>query len=339
MRYTGTDCPYCGRKFTDSDDVVTCPECGTPAHRECWESAGGCPNAHKHEGGFVWEAPAPAVTPEVREEPAAPRGETVLCPACGTPSPEGTEKCPVCGLDLGMLGGEVTFEGNDPVGFRRERKEENGDAYNADGGGLRIDDIPAGEFATYLGASAPTYIFRFRRMDARGSSRSWNWAAFFFGGAWCALKGLHRVALLVLAFTFAVSVLSFTKADVAYYNSVIDVVGEASRGEITLSEYQSKLLEAAQNIPEETQAWRTYLADALILVKCLILGLYGDLLIRKKAKNGILRSRELAHDWNTYRRYLMYGGRNRLLYPALYILSLGLVRVCAFFVARLIAGV
>ena len=34
MKYTGIPCAACGKKFTAEDDVVVCPECGTPHHRD-----------------------------------------------------------------------------------------------------------------------------------------------------------------------------------------------------------------------------------------------------------------------------------------------------------------
>lgn len=36
MDYRGQHCPICGKEFCDGDDIVVCPECGTPYHRECY---------------------------------------------------------------------------------------------------------------------------------------------------------------------------------------------------------------------------------------------------------------------------------------------------------------
>ncbi|HMO51234.1 MAG TPA: RDD family protein [Kiritimatiellia bacterium] len=36
------DCPYCRSAINTGDNVVHCPECGTPHHRDCWEENGGC---------------------------------------------------------------------------------------------------------------------------------------------------------------------------------------------------------------------------------------------------------------------------------------------------------
>ena len=53
--YFGSDCPYCGNPFTEDDDIVVCPECATPQHRECYKEKGGCVNAHLHAEGFQWQ--------------------------------------------------------------------------------------------------------------------------------------------------------------------------------------------------------------------------------------------------------------------------------------------
>ena len=41
-------CPVCNNPFNDNDDVVFCPDCGTPHHRECWIKNGKCFNEALH---------------------------------------------------------------------------------------------------------------------------------------------------------------------------------------------------------------------------------------------------------------------------------------------------
>ena len=50
-------CPYCLKPFQENDDVVVCPDCGTPAHRACWKQNGHCLYENKHASGFVWQIP------------------------------------------------------------------------------------------------------------------------------------------------------------------------------------------------------------------------------------------------------------------------------------------
>ena len=40
MEFTEYKCPVCGEQFKKGDDIVVCPECGAPHHRECYEKEG-----------------------------------------------------------------------------------------------------------------------------------------------------------------------------------------------------------------------------------------------------------------------------------------------------------
>ena len=37
-KYYGCPCEGCGRPLALTDDIVVCPDCGAPYHRECYES-------------------------------------------------------------------------------------------------------------------------------------------------------------------------------------------------------------------------------------------------------------------------------------------------------------
>ena len=52
MDFKDLKCPICDIQFKDGDDIVVCPECGTPHHRECYETQNRCANADKHSEGF-----------------------------------------------------------------------------------------------------------------------------------------------------------------------------------------------------------------------------------------------------------------------------------------------
>lgn len=52
MEFTEYKCPVCDKQFKKGDDVVVCPECGTPHHRECYEKEGHCHFADRHGADF-----------------------------------------------------------------------------------------------------------------------------------------------------------------------------------------------------------------------------------------------------------------------------------------------
>ena len=39
---SGLVCPYCMMQINSEDDYITCPKCGIPHHRDCWDENGGC---------------------------------------------------------------------------------------------------------------------------------------------------------------------------------------------------------------------------------------------------------------------------------------------------------
>ena len=102
MKYTGNICDGCGLPFSDEDDVVVCPECGTPQHRECYEKENKCVCSHLHTEDYTWkgivnkEAPIPEI-----------KKELISCPNCGYGNPKGTEVCRNCGMKFTIFGKNV----------------------------------------------------------------------------------------------------------------------------------------------------------------------------------------------------------------------------------------
>ncbi len=103
MRYTNQICDGCGKIFTDDEDIVVCPECATPQHRECYQNNGGCVNAHKHGESFTWSGAeiinAPSPIPE--------KTKTIPCPNCGYGNPEGSDHCKQCSMKFTLFGFNV----------------------------------------------------------------------------------------------------------------------------------------------------------------------------------------------------------------------------------------
>ena len=52
--YEGYTCPVCKREFKETDDIVACPKCGAPHHRECWKLEGHCHYAEDHDTPRQW---------------------------------------------------------------------------------------------------------------------------------------------------------------------------------------------------------------------------------------------------------------------------------------------
>lgn len=78
-RFTDKLCPVCREAFKESDDIVVCPDCGTPHHRDCYRSIGKCGVETYHAEGFEWsgrlpDEPEPQArqTQQLQREQSAP---------------------------------------------------------------------------------------------------------------------------------------------------------------------------------------------------------------------------------------------------------------------------
>lgn len=71
-RFFGKLCPVCRSPFGENDDIVVCPDCGTPHHRACYIRLGKCAVAQHHESGFEWNGRLPDEQPEPPQQPQQP---------------------------------------------------------------------------------------------------------------------------------------------------------------------------------------------------------------------------------------------------------------------------
>lgn len=60
-KFLNKTCPVCRQKIKDSDEVVVCPECGTPHHRACYFAENKCAMEALH-GKFEWHGSLPDET-------------------------------------------------------------------------------------------------------------------------------------------------------------------------------------------------------------------------------------------------------------------------------------
>lgn len=72
MDYKGCKCASCHKVLKEGDDIVICPECGAPYHRECYAAEGRCVFSAKHGKGFEY------VPPEAKPDVNA-NGPIALC--------------------------------------------------------------------------------------------------------------------------------------------------------------------------------------------------------------------------------------------------------------------
>ena len=217
MDYKGLKCSVCGKTFTADDDIVVCPQCGAPYHRECYAKVGKCVYADKHGTPDAWQPPKDSQEAQDEAQPQIKR-----CPRCGAPNAMGSLFCVHCGQPLSEndnpyghpfpqqdkppennpngtpQNGFPPQDGNMPPDF-----DFNGMPYFMDPlGGVKpgepIGNAPAGDLAKFVQGNTPYYIPTFVNISHYGRSR-FNFSAFFFQGIWMLYRKLYKIGAFITA--------------------------------------------------------------------------------------------------------------------------------------------
>lgn len=192
-KYKDAACPVCGKPFTESDDIVVCPECGAPHHRACWQQLGHCGCTELHETGAQWRAPAnPSEPSEPDPAPeAAPKPQTQICPACHAENNPDAAFCSACGRPLKPMAQPFVLA-MDPLGGVAPDEE--------------IDGVPAKQLAEWVGPNSAYYIPRFREISQGKRKAAPNLAAFLFDIPWFFYRKmiLPGLGMLILELALAV---------------------------------------------------------------------------------------------------------------------------------------
>lgn len=198
--YTGCECKSCGKKFTAEDDIVVCPECGTPYHRECWKKEGKCINTELHESHQSWK--------ETQEKEKS----GAVCKKCGNPLKDDQLFCDKCGAPSDFFfsqGGkpDETSREAAPNVEKIDRAMENvypfminfSDplcGFNPD---EKYDDtVTVRDMGDFVGSNTHYYLPKFRNMRHLNLKLSMNFPAMFFPELYFAYRKMPLAAVLVL---------------------------------------------------------------------------------------------------------------------------------------------
>lgn len=187
-RYDDQKCDGCGMQFQPEEDIVVCPVCGTPQHRECWKNANGCVNDARHGEGFEWK-------PDEKSTDSAEQNDSdkkITCPHCGEKLVPGLLFCTKCGQPLGenaQQNNNAQF-GQNPFGAADPQSGFPPFAipfYDPFGGvkpDEKIDEVSVRDIVETVQMNSSFYLPKFKAMSGGKKKISWNWGAFFFQHLW-----------------------------------------------------------------------------------------------------------------------------------------------------------
>lgn len=274
-KYTGSTCICCGERFKEDDDVVVCPDCGTPYHRSCYMEKGKCINAALHDKGIGW-------LPDAPDEPQ-PEVTSVKkrCIRCGAENDPELRYCEQCGTPL------VNMEASRPFNDPNNRREGMGEGRNGNenmGGPIPgtmgftpimldqdsdIDGVTLGDLARYVGTNPIGFLPSFIKFGKTGKKISMNIFAFLFTPVYFMyrkMKGWGIAAAVVMALL-----------------SVPDMIVMLASGD-----YEIKI-DLGINTKSQLFGMLTQIVLYVTMVLKLLAGFFANYLYYKQAKREIIR--------------------------------------------------
>ena len=232
MDYIGHKCPVCSQYFHIGDDVVVCPECGTPYHRECYNINGKCINADKHAQGYDYSKDS-CVNNETEDG-------FVICKKCGTQNEDDAFFCKKCSAPLH----ETNASTYDPYSQNQRDSQPFGTTPNVmffdPLGGVNAetdfgDGVTAGECAKFTKQNTHYFSIVFNNIVRFNKSR-FNFCALLFGGGYLLYRKMYKLGSVITSIqaimmlvrmyisTYTATSPSFTKLFDAYYSGDTNAV-------------------------------------------------------------------------------------------------------------------
>ncbi len=195
MDYIGSKCPVCDKYFHIGDDIVVCPECGTPSHRECYDNLHKCVNFDKHKDGYDYKNDS--VNSDKKDN-------IIICKKCGAENPDNTFFCEKCSAPLQDAphtnNNPYNSQQNNPQGFPNMGPNVimfdplAGVNPETDMG----DGVTAGECAKFTKQNTPYFTTVFSNIRNFSKSR-YNFCAFLFGGGYLLYRKMYKVGTIITA--------------------------------------------------------------------------------------------------------------------------------------------
>lgn len=253
-------CAVCTAYLFPEDDIVYCPVCGAPHHRDCYNSMGKCGLENLHGTDLQYKRPQPeeekpeeAQTPPT---PAAPR-----CSGCGMELERGARYCNNCGMPTVMDGSPFAFNHyTEAVQIKDETPIENG--------------VTVKEAAKIVRSNAFRYIPKFLKLD-NDNKKSWNWAAFLLPHGWFGYRKMYKESIIVSILTIASVILNFPLTIAV---AQLPLADESIRNYVQLAEYYSQFLGDIGTLP----VLLSFIGLALGLIIRIVCGIYGDYIYKQR---------------------------------------------------------
>lgn len=207
MDFIGNKCPVCEQYFHADDDVVVCPECGTPHHRACYEEQGHCANEALHTEGYDY----------ADDKEQNQNANVIICKSCGKENDQYSFFCKYCAAPLTN---EDQQKNADNTQNRQTPFGNMGNMGNMGGAGTPFgipafdplggvpadedfgDGVTAGETAKYVKQNPPYFVRIFNNIKNFNKSK-FNFAAAIFSGGYLLYRKMYKLGAIIFGIELA----------------------------------------------------------------------------------------------------------------------------------------
>ena len=311
----GQKCPACNAYLFDDDDIVFCPECGAPHHRDCYAAIGHCAleETHGTEQQYDIKNREKAESEPKKEETEAPKEDAnqqqgeqerpYRCVRCGTELSNEQQVCPRCRTPR-VDAANINYT---PFGPRIYRKWNEQTVVEG--------DVTLKEIVPLIGVNSARYSEKFVTLNKKNKT-SWNWIAFLFPAGWAMSRKCFKQGIMFLTAFVVGALLSLPMSQII---SSLPLEG-ATAADL------APLIANGGMLP----AFLYLIGGALELTVRILAGLFGDYIYRGECIEKALKVRTACEEKETL--YYKLGGVNALWFIiALAVQSYLPVIISAFF--------
>lgn len=210
--YINLPCPVCDKEFNENDDIVVCPVCGTPHHRECYAQNGGCAHAQWHSENKTYNADEirEQIEDQKRQEEWEKRQEErentpeLVCRRCGHKNSPEAIFCNRCGAPVSQgFGANQNGERNINTPYGRvvinsfvtpqDPNEE-------------IDGIPAWKLSAVAGKNGERVVSQFKFFAKSGRKTSFNLFACILTPFYFLFRKMYALGIVTMILNFVLSI-------------------------------------------------------------------------------------------------------------------------------------
>lgn len=263
--FEGCSCPVCGQAFKHDDDVVVCPKCGAPHHRECYKTNNVCAFDDKHDEGFIWQKE------DYAETQSDSSRNSVRCVFCGTENAPDRLYCSDCNRPL-FTSPDYATRANDSSAANENAasaSDTSAGHFFVSGSeitipdGETIDDVPIGDIKKFVQNTFFYYIPTFYIMSRQCKKLTLNFAALFLHGLWFISRKMYILGSFLLTAQLAL------QFGIAYLNSKYITFIEPAIMQATAENYTTELMKATTDYVTQNPLPAMILIGLTVLSYCL----------------------------------------------------------------------